>query len=142
MRYLWQRWRGITRRERLTFLQALFLLPLAGVLLRFGRYQSLVVRLEKMTPVINPRSGAVALLEARQTAVMVNAAARRGIYDATCLRRSLVLWWLLRRRGIVGTLRIGAHIEAGAFSAHAWVEFQDEVINDEPDVRERYVTML
>ena len=37
---------------------------------------------------------------------MVNAAAWRSLYDATCLRRSLVLWWLLRswRRG---TLRRG-----------------------------------
>lgn len=82
------------------------------------------------------------MLEARRTAEMVNAAARWGVYDATCLRRSLVLWWLLRRRGIAASLRIGAHIEMGAFSAHAWVEFQDEVINDVPDVRERYVTML
>ena len=142
MRHLWQRWRGLARWERLTFLQALFLLPLAGLLLRFGRYQSLLSRLEKMTPLGKPRVGDGALPEARQTAEMVNAAARRGMYDATCLRRSLVLWWLLRRRGIDASLRIGAHIETGAFSAHAWVEFQDEVINDAPDVRERYVTML
>ena len=142
MRHAWQRWTDLSRRERLTFVQALFLLPLAGLVLRFGRYQSVLSKLQKMTPLRERRSTVDPLLEAQRTAVLVNSAVRRGFYDATCLRRSLVLWWLLRRRGIESRLRIGARIEGDMFSAHAWVEYQDIVLNDSPDVRKRFATML
>ena len=128
--------------ERLTFLQALFLLPLAGLVLRLGRYQSVLSALQKITPIKERRSTADPLPEARRTAVLVNAAARRGLYDATCLRRSLLLWWLLRRQGIDSRLRIGARLDGDNFSAHAWVEFQDNVLNDSPDVRTQYAAFF
>jgi hypothetical protein len=132
----------LSRRERLTFLQALFLLPLAGLILRLGRYRAVLSALQNATPLKERRSKANPLLEARRTAELVNAAARRGLYDATCLRRSLVLWWLLRRQGIDSRLRIGARMEGIEISAHAWVEIQDKVLNDSPDVRKRFVTIL
>ena len=73
---------------------------------------------------------------------LVNTAAWRGLYDATCLRRSLVLWWLLRRRGIDSALRIGVRMEDGEFMSHAWVEWQDTVLNDTPDVGQRFMAVL
>ena len=142
MRYALQRWMELSISERLTFLQALFLLPLAGLVLRFGRYQSVFSVLLKVTPLKERRSTADPLREARRTAELVNAAVRRGPYDATCLRRSLVLWWLLRRRGIDSRLRIGARTDGDNFSAHAWVEYQDDVLNDSPDVRTQYVNFF
>ena len=142
MKVALQRWMELSIGERLTFLQALFLLPLAGLVLRLGRYQSVLSALQKATPLKERRLKADLLPEARRTAVLVNAAAWRGLYDATCLRRSLVLWWLLRRRGIDSSLHIGARMEGDEFFAHAWVEFQDKVLNDSPDVRKRFVTML
>ena len=136
MRYALQRWMELSIGERLIFVQALFLLPLVGLVLRLGRYQSVLSALQKATPMKERRSKADPLREARRTAELVNAAARRGLYDATCLRRSL--WWMLRRRGIDSQLRIGARMEGENFSAHAWVEYQDKVINDSPDVRKQY----
>jgi hypothetical protein len=41
--------------------------------------------------------------------------------DSRCLVQSLVLLWMLRRRGISATLVIGARREP-EFSAHAWIE--------------------
>ena len=128
--------------ERLIFLQALLLLPLAGLVLRFSRYQSVLSTLQRATPLKDRRSGVDPLPEALRTAKLVNAAAWRGLYDATCLRRSLVLWWLLRRRGIDSNVRIGARKEAGEFYSHAWVEYEDTVLNDAPDVRSRYVVIF
>ena len=142
MRHAWQRWLELSRRERLTFVQALFLLPMAGLVLRFGRYQTVISKLEKAAPLKQRQSEVDPLPEAQRAAQMVNAAARRGPYDATCLRRSLVLWWLLRRRRIATDLRIGARIEGGDFSAHAWVEMEGTVLNDAPDVGKRYATFL
>jgi hypothetical protein len=132
----------LSRRERLTFLSALFLLPLASIVLRFGRYQSVLAALEKATPLKEQRPRGDSMSQALRTAELVNAAAQRGPYDATCLRRSLVLWWLLRRRGIDSRLRIGARMTGENFSAHAWVEYQQTVLNDSPDVQTRFVTML
>jgi hypothetical protein len=45
--------------------------------------------------------------------------------DSRCLVRSLVYLSLLSRRGIEGTLVIGARTEP-EFAAHAWVEVEGE----------------
>jgi hypothetical protein len=41
--------------------------------------------------------------------------------DARCLSQSLVLLWLLARRGIPSTLVVGVHTSP-EFEAHAWIE--------------------
>ena len=43
-------------------------------------------------------------------------------WPSTCLRRSLVLAALLRRRGRPATVRFGVRRQAGLLLAHAWVE--------------------
>jgi hypothetical protein len=67
---------------------------------------------------------------------MVNAAARYGL-GSTCLEKSLTLWWLLRREGIVSSVRIGARKASGKFEAHAWVE-RDGVALNEPGTQHRH----
>lgn len=59
---------------------------------------------------------------------------------ANCLKWSLVLWTLLRSQGIDSELRIGVRREAGQFQAHAWVEWENTVLNDVSYVREQYAT--
>jgi hypothetical protein len=58
------------------------------------------------------------------------AVSRHLTWHASCLERSLVLWWQLNRRGIAAEMRIGARKEAGRFEAHAWVEVGNVVLND------------
>ena len=58
------------------------------------------------------------------------AVARRWPFRTNCLEQSLVLLWLLRRRGIPAELRIGARKDANRFEAHAWVEFEGAILND------------
>jgi hypothetical protein len=67
-----------------------------------------------------------ALLIARMQA----AAARNLFFRPNCLEQSLVLWWLLRRRGIEAALRIGARKDSNRFEAHAWLELNSQVLND------------
>jgi hypothetical protein len=126
--------------ERRLLAQALALLPLTALALwamGFRRWQALVARL---TPVVDAggRDEAAVIREGRATARLVEAAARRGPYRASCLPRSLALWWLLRRQGIESDLRIGVRKEAGLFEAHAWVELRGLVLNDSGDVGERF----
>jgi hypothetical protein len=47
---------------------------------------------------------------------------------------------LLRRRGIATDVRIGARSNSrGEFQAHAWLEWNGEVLNDAGDVGSQYV---
>jgi hypothetical protein len=57
--------------------------------------------------------------------------------NGSCLRLSLLVWWLLRRKGVPAELRIGVR-QHGGFSAHAWVELAGQAVNDAPDVAERF----
>jgi len=63
---------------------------------------------------------------------------RYSFHEVTCLPASLLLWWLLRRRGIAADLRIGARTLTGEFEAHAWVEFEGVVLNDDQEIRDIY----
>jgi len=70
----------------------------------------------------------------------MSAAAARNLFFATnCLEKSLVLWWLLRRRGIAAELRIGARKELERFEAHAWVELDSRVLNDAGEEHRHFV---
>jgi len=65
--------------------------------------------------------------------------AGRRLVGAPCLARSLVVWFLLRRRGIDAVLVIGAADPGdGVLPAHAWVEVDGEPVNDDAGVRVRY----
>lgn len=58
-----------------------------------------------------------------------------------CLSRSLVLWWMLRRRGVPVTLHLGVSRRDAQLAAHAWVEQEGVVLNDTQDVRSRYAPL-
>jgi hypothetical protein len=64
------------------------------------------------------------LVAAQRLARLADIAGRRGAITATCLRQSLLIYWLLRRRGLSPELKIGVRKELAAFDAHAWVELQ------------------
>jgi hypothetical protein len=61
----------------------------------------------------------------------------------TCLRRSLALQWLLRRRGIDTELRFGVRRVAGdpGLEAHAWLERHGHPVS-EPEALTGQFTQL
>jgi hypothetical protein len=75
---------------------------------------------------------------ARGVARIVRVAAAHGPYRANCLQQSVTLWWLLRRRGVAGDLRIGTRKGAQGLEAHAWIEVCGRALNESPDVHVRY----
>ena len=115
---------------------------MTSLALRLWRFQLVYKTLQEATSLKRGKAREDWLPEAQRTARVVNAAARRVPYDATCLRRSLVLWWLLRRRGIDSRLRIGVRKEADGILAHAWVECQERVLNDPADISQQYAPIL
>lgn len=60
----------------------------------------------------------------------------RGPFNATCLRRSLMLAHLLRRRGPV--VRVGVAKRGETVQAHAWVEIHGRTLDPE---REEYAVL-
>ncbi|MEZ4516170.1 MAG: lasso peptide biosynthesis B2 protein [Chloroflexota bacterium] len=78
-------------------------------------------------------------MSADKISALVDIVARRHpAYKATCLPQSLVLWHFLRQAGYPADLRIGVNKQDGGLIGHAWVELDGQVINDIPDVRDRY----
>jgi Transglutaminase-like superfamily len=129
----WQKFRALSREDRWLLLQALVLLPVAKRALRLSGLRYLTRSTAGHEP-----PGAQRAAEAQRVTRMVAAAARNGPWQATCLEQSVVLLWLLGRRGIPAQLRIGVRKQLEALEAHAWVESGGVVLNDSADVSERY----
>jgi hypothetical protein len=151
----WQKFWRLSSSERRLVMTAALLLPVVGAMLRvlgFARSQSILAALTRGRvgqigqggQVGRGRhgggagSGTEALDDARASARLVRAAAARGLFHATCLPQSLVLWSLLRRKGEDAVVRVGVRKADDRVHAHAWVEYRGVVVNDEPDVHDQF----
>ena len=74
------------------------------------------------------------LARAQGYARWLDVASRHHLFPAHCLHRSLALQLWLSRDGIDAPIRIGVRKQAGGFQAHAWVEVDGHVVNDDPRV--------
>lgn len=62
----------------------------------------------------------------------------RHIVEGPCLTRALVLWCLLKRRGIETTLRFGVRKHDGQLESHAWMEYQGQPLAGEAHVQQGF----
>ncbi|BCX87755.1 hypothetical protein MIN45_P0122 [Methylomarinovum tepidoasis] len=65
-------------------------------------------------------------------------AAAHHIYRPTCLPRSIALHHFLKRHGHPAVLRIGVRKEKKGIKAHAWVEVDGRIVDDDPLNTQRY----
>lgn len=133
----WRKFKQLNRTERLVFYQALLLLPVAAVVLRFPgvRYSRKFFSWLSAGKCSNGYAGQE---QANRIAWLVHAAARHGIYKAGCLQRSFILWLLLRRRGIAAEVRIGVRKEGNRVRAHAWVEYAGIALNEHAEIASEF----
>lgn len=106
-------------------------LPFFSLGLRVLGLARFKARLER-SPVTT--QGSLSLPEIQQLGDLANKAARHTLFPATCLTRSLLLYWLLHRRGVESDLRIGVRVTQGSLAAHAWVECDGLPVNESLDV--------
>ena len=100
-------------------------LPLVSALLECTGYQRTRRMVERLSLNPPPRAATEAdLAYARRLAWLAALAGRRGPMEATCLRKSLLVYGLLRRRGFRPDLELGVRREAPDIAAHAWVELE------------------
>ena len=127
----WKRFQRLRPFEQGVVLEAAggLLATWAGLrLIGFRRWKRL---LAVFSPVANDTAQDAAEQESVLLIARMQAAAARNLFvGPNCLEQSLVLWWLLRRRGIDAVLRIGARKDLDRFEAHAWVEVNSQVLND------------
>jgi hypothetical protein len=110
----------------------LIVVDLALRLRGFGRVHRWLHRL----PAGGPGPG---LARARRLACAVDLAAAYYPKRAWCLERSLVTLLLMRMRRWPARLVLGA--KRMPFAAHAWVEMDGQVVNDDTRVRARYAVL-
>lgn len=133
-----RKWLALSWAERAIFLQSLLALPILALALRVAGFRRVYGFLLRSSPAAGAHHRPVSQQEVSGLARMVNAAANHGLVQATCLPRSLLAWWLLRRRGVISEIKIGVRVHQGQFEAHAWVQREGIVLNDRPDVGQRF----
>lgn len=133
-----RRWRLLSGSERRLFVEAWLLLGLTKVGLvasPFGVLRGLLDRYgdRAMRPDVRPE----------RVAWAVGAAGRRLPGGATCLPLALVCHAMLRRRGYVTRLHIGAAAREGIAPAraHAWVEMDNRVVMGDLDDLARFTPL-
>src|SRR5580700_551458 len=107
----WKRFRRLSAFERGVVLEATggLLATWAGLrLICFRRWERVLAVFAPPANTTGPAQGASVQDSTLLIARMQAAAARNLFFYANCLEQSLVLWWLLRRRGIEAALRICA----------------------------------
>ena len=119
--------------DRTIVVSAAVLVPSVRVLLRVIGIRRLYSGMSRLLPVARAMANGhdeSARARVEEIARLVDAASRHAIVSSTCLHRSLILWWLLRRRRFAAVLQFGARKRDGRFEAHAWVEYGGTVIGD------------
>jgi len=131
----WTKFRAISGPERRTLLAAIAWLPIFWLGLRALGLRRVYDWSQRERPQIESNHSRDEIV---RIATLVNIAALHGPFPATCLTRSLLLGWMLRRRGVASRLRIGVRFTQGILDAHAWVECAGIPVNDRPDVGEQF----
>jgi hypothetical protein len=107
--------------------------------LSFGRLKRLLGVGGRTRP---PADGDQAAGTIRELGRLVRIAGRYHLVPARCLQMSLVLQWLLARRGIVTEMRIGVRKAEDGLSAHAWLEHNGQPIDEPERIETRFSPLV
>ena len=121
----WRKLAGLSWDDRRTLARAAAMLVHVKLTL-----PSVDFRTEREAATVGARIAEATRARARAVARLVGIASSRVPLRVACLHRSIVLWRLLRRRGIPCELRLGAGTNGGPFEAHAWVECAGVALNE------------
>ena len=120
---------------------AIFMLPVIALSLKLSGFKKTKIRMSRLIPgrKVNILTRDDDLSRAQLIARAVAIAGNHGLFKANCLKQSLLLWWLLVRRGILSELKLGTQKSPQeSFSAHAWVEYRGNVLIDATDIEDRF----
>ncbi|MFV0276388.1 MAG: lasso peptide biosynthesis B2 protein [Parahaliea sp.] len=108
-------------------------------LLPYSRWRGWLV--QPLAPVDVPAAADDNALDLEGIARLCAAAARHHLRPMNCLRRTLALRRMLRRRRLDAQVHIGVRRKAAVLEAHAWLSWRGRVLNDSADVEQRYAEL-
>lgn len=138
------KFRQLSRNDRCLLVSSILLLPIVHLALLTLGYFRLKGIIERLTPFQTAGSfgpETKVLHRAREIAHLISIASQHGIYKASCLRRSLLLWGFLRREGIQGSICFGVRRMGQQLEAHAWVECKGIIVNDFANIHDSFQTL-
>jgi len=106
------------------------------LLLRTAGFRKTIVLLGAIPPMIDAVEDADPMW-AREIAFV-----SKWRYGASCLDRSVFLWFVMRQHSIEGDLRIGIASTNGTIDGHAWVEHRGWVLNDRLDIADDFAVFV
>jgi hypothetical protein len=116
-------WLALTGSQRASLVAMMLALPSIAAALRLFGYQRTLQWLERVSSHAGSQPGGSGeFAAAQEVANLASIAGRHGAIKATCLRQSMLVYWLLRRRGLDPDIKLGVRKQDGVFDAHAWVE--------------------
>lgn len=119
----WRQWMALPLADRMTTMAmavALRAISLGLSLFGYVRMRRCLERMSGRNAIRDATPDDVA--DAQRLARLATIAGTHGPFEATCLRQSLLLLFLLRRRQLAPELMLGVRRQDGAFDAHAWVQ--------------------
>ena len=122
-------------------LVAIFTLPMIALSLKLSGFKQTKKRMSRFSPnsVSDIPVSEDDISRARLISHSVAIAGNHSLFKANCLKQSLLLWWLLARRGITTEIQFGSQMKSEEdFGAHAWVELDGETIIDTPEIRQQF----
>lgn len=130
------RWWGLGGPARAAAFAALWRLSAVTWGLKIRGFNDIHGRLNSVTESDAP----AAPVSTTQLAHLLDRVAHGVPWRTTCLQRSLALAWVLNERGVPAEMRIGVGRDSPeeALLFHAWVEVDGKVVNDSPDIGERF----
>jgi hypothetical protein len=126
--------------KRSFFFFAIFLMPLIHLCLKFTDVNTTYNFLKLISP--QPILSLNSIEKAKEINQIVELTANLYPRWGKCLRKSFLLWYLLRIQRIDSNLVIGARQQEGKFQSHAWVEIQGELINEIQQEKQSYQVLV
>lgn len=125
-----RRWRALPPGERRDSFALFVLQPLVSAALRALGYRRTLALLAATSPeTLRPSRHPDALVDAHRLAELAKAVGRHGVIETSCLRQSLAVYWLLRRRGLQPQVKLGVgRVGNAPPDMHAWVELEGEAL--------------
>jgi Transglutaminase-like superfamily len=121
--------------------QSWFLLIIVDLSLRLVPYPRIRSFIEGPSRTLNELSSEETNRLFRIVSTSTDIAARNHVASYTCLRRALVIAFLLRRKGVPAAVRFGLKRDSASFEPHAWVEYFGQPAGDINRLRNGYVTL-
>lgn len=127
--------------DKTTYILSILTLPAVAILLHALGYKKTRSLLEWFMPVSTschiPQGGEMRVIHS--LARIIHIAARHNIYEANCLKQSLLLWFILGKRFIFSEIKFGIEKNSDSqFNAHAWVECGGEPLIDSNDAVRKF----